>query len=216
MDYTKNYSEAKQQSMASDAVKSDINTMLIVKVVKVNIALQRVDVKPCLTVKVASQTSKIKVYTRSGKLTPVEELEMPTILDVPICYPRAGNFMITLPIKVGDTGMLLVSQQDITQWKEKGGSGVAQQDIELFDINNSVYLPFIASKPDAISDYNANALELRAGDDKLTMAGDGKIVANCDIIAKGKSLYSHTHTTNLNASALASPTTSPATSGGPN
>lgn len=193
MDHSKMYSDDKTQSINDDAVRSSINTMIIVKVVKVYAATQRVDVKPCISVKIEDVNSLTKIYTRTGKKVGVSEIEMPEILNVPICHPRAGNFMITLPIQVGDNGMLIFCQQDISAWKERGGSNVEQKDLAQFDINNCIFLPYVASDVDVVSDYNADALEIRAGDDKMTMAGDGKVVFNCDVVANGVSLETHTH-----------------------
>jgi hypothetical protein len=230
MDFSKNYNDAKEFSMQSDQIKSDINTMLIVKVVKVYASTQRVDVQPCITVKKIDNDSKTQIYTRTGQYAGVSEIAMPILLNVPICFPRAGNLMVTLPVTVGDTGMLIISQQDLTQWKQKGGDGIAQDDISLFDINNGVYVPFVPNDVTAVSDYNATAMELRnlAGTAKIkidnsgtiAITGDvtvtGTLTATTDVVGGGKSLKTHTHTTLLNASALAAPAIIPATSGSPN
>jgi hypothetical protein len=208
MDFTKIPSDEKVQAVLTDNILSAINTMLIVKVVKVYASTQRVDVQPCIKVKYADPDSKTNMYTRLGKLTGVSEIELPIILNVPICFPRAGNFMVTLPITVNDTGMLLISQQDLSLWKQQGGSGVSTQHIDQFNINNGVYIPFVPNAANAVSDYSATALELRAGSDKLTMAGDGKITTNCDIIIDGISFLGHKHPAN-GIMAYASPNVAP-------
>jgi hypothetical protein len=192
-DFSKMSSQDKADSVLADYIKSQIRTFIIAKVVKVYASTQRVDVQPCITVKVEDKNSTTKIYTRIGKKVGVSELEMPVILDVPISYLRTGTFMVTLPLQVGTYGKLLFSNQDISEWKIKGGTGVEQKNLAQFNINNCVFEPYIASDPDVVSDYNPDALEVRAGEDKLTMAGDGKIVANCDIEIDGISFLDHFH-----------------------
>jgi hypothetical protein len=193
MDFTKVTSSEKELSTLADNIKADVQTMIIAKVVKVYTETQRVDVQPCITIKVEDPDGVKEVYTRTGKKVKVSELEMPVILNVPLSHPRSGNFMITLPVAVDCYGMLFFSSQDINVWKAKGGTGIEQKNLAQFDINDAVFLPYVASDSDVVSDYNADALEVRAGDDKLTMAGDGKVSTNCDIEINGISFLAHVH-----------------------
>lgn len=186
-------SDDKAQAVLADFVLSQVRTFIIAKVVKVDLTKQRVDVQPCMTVKVEDKNSNTKIYSRIGKRVRVSESEMPIILDVPISYLRTGNFMITLPIAVGTYGKLLFSTQDMSEWKLRGGTSIEQKDLSQFNINNCVFEPYIASDTDVVSDYNADALEIRAGSDKMIMAGDGKMVVNCDIEINGISFLSHVH-----------------------
>jgi len=179
--------------------------MILGKVTKVYYDTQRVDVQPCITVKIRDDNSKNKMYTRTGEYIGVKEIAMPEILNVPFMYLKSGTFSITIPIAVGTTGILIISQQDISVWKDTGGTGVAGKDISLFDLNNAV---FIAGVPDAISalsDYSSSALELRAGNDKISMDGSGTINITGNLTVSGtvtgttevkagtKSLKAHTH-----------------------
>lgn len=177
-DYSKITSDDKTDSVLADYIKSQIRTFIIVRVTKIYASTQRVDVQPCITVKIEDKTSNTKIYTRTGKKVGVSELEMPEILDVPISYMRTGNFMITLPIAIGTYGKLLFSNQDLSEWKVRGGTGVEQKDLSQFNINNCVFEPYIASTPDVVADYNADALEIRAGSDKIVMAGNGQVLIN--------------------------------------
>jgi hypothetical protein len=193
MDLTRIASSAKEQASLTDSILSRINTMIIAQVTKVYAETQRVDVQPCITIKEENQNSKNYIYNWLGKRVPVSELEMPEILNVPLSFPRAGTFMLTLPVAVGDYGMLIFSSQDMQEWKTRGGTQVEQKSLDLLNINDCVFIPYVASDQDVVSDYNPDALELRAGDDKLTMAGDGKVSTNCDIEIDGISFKAHVH-----------------------
>jgi len=186
-DFSKIASDDKAESVLADYIKSQIRTFIIAKVVKVYPETQRVDVQPCLTTKIEDKNSKTQIYTRTGKKVGVSEITMPVILDVPFSYIRTGNFMVTLPIDVGTYGKLLFSNPDLSEWKIRGGTGVEQKDLAQFNINNCVFEPYIASTPDVVSDYNASALEIRAGSDKIVMAGDGQVLIN------GIDFLTHTH-----------------------
>lgn len=220
-------------SAYTDNVLKSINTMMIVKVLKFDASKQTVDVKPCIMGIEKNDTSNVSMITRTGEEVYITHHELPSILNVPICHPRSGQYMITLPIEVGDTGMLIVSQRDLTNWKNKGG--IQQQaELSIFDMNDGIFLPFVPNQANIISDYNSSALEIRAKNDKISMDGSGTLnitgnvhivgdvtvtktlTATTDVVGGGKSLKSHTHTTMLNASALTPPTTSSATSGAPN
>jgi hypothetical protein len=178
MDFTKVPSEEKEQAVLADRIKRSVNVMLICKVVKVDLTKQRVDVQPCITDKIEDPTSKTFIYSRMGKLVPVSELAGPVIPDVPIHFSHAGNFMITIPVAVGDEGMLIISHQDLSKWKEQGGTGVPQQHLSLLDINNGIFIPGVPSAVSAIADYATDALEIRAGSDKIRMKGDGTVYIN--------------------------------------
>lgn len=170
----------------------NINTMMIVKVLEFDAATQTVSVQPVIMGKERDETSEAFTYNRLGENIPYVDVELPPLRGVPVCHPRSGNFMVTLPVQVGDTGMLIISQRDISLWKQLGGTQ-PQGEVSVFDINDGVFLPFVPNAMNKISNYNSNALELRAGNDKMTMDGSGKITTNCDIVVNGISVVNHVH-----------------------
>jgi hypothetical protein len=180
------------------SVKLEINTMLIVEVLKVDVAKQRVDVQPVIKAMVKDSNGTRTINTVLGETIKVSDIILPPVKNVPICYARAGTAMITLPIKVGDTGMLIISQRDLSIWKEQGE--FASQGLQsMFDINDGVYLPFVPNATNKISDYSIDCLEIRFGSDKISMKGDGKINITGELIVSGEvtgngiKLSTHTH-----------------------
>lgn len=46
--------------------------------------------------------------------------ELPEIPFVPIVFPRCGEFVVTLPVVVGDTVLLIFSDVSMGEWRESG------------------------------------------------------------------------------------------------
>lgn len=51
-----------------------------------------------------------------------------TIDDVPVVFPRSGEYGLTFPIKYGDTVMILFSQRSLDEWLPTGGGRAAGDD----------------------------------------------------------------------------------------
>lgn len=176
----KTYSQTKAISSAIEKALLGVNTMMIVKVVAFDSDNQTVDVQPCVMMRSRNDDSTTTFTNRLGEVVPYEDVEMPVILKAPLCYMRSGNYMVTIPVQVGDTGMLIISQRDISIWKQKGDIQ-PQGEVSVFDINDGVFLPFVPNQVNKISDYNNNALEIRADSDKITLDGSGTITFNAKI-----------------------------------
>lgn len=203
IDFSRRITDNSLNEQLADNIKSSINTMIICKVIKFYKATQTVDLQPVITKKIIDSNSKTIEYSRLGEPLRITEVEQAPILGVPLCYPRSGQYMITLPIQVDDTGMLIVAQRDITNWKQKGGVQKAALN-NLFDLNSAVFLPFVPNKVNNIADYNDAALEIRANSTKISMDGSkiditgdvnitGTLTATVDVVGSGKSLKNHTH-----------------------
>jgi len=154
-----------------DNFAKGVNIALPAKVISFNASNQRASVQPVIQAVIYDKNSNEKIINRVGEKIGVKNVEMPVIEDVPVQYLRAGNFMITLPIKSGDTGLLVFCHRDISRWKKQGGIA-KQADLNLFDYSNAVYLPFIASEKNAISDYNSTGIEIRGENDKIVLDGN--------------------------------------------
>lgn len=190
----KSYTVSQANAILAHNIKLEINTMLMVSVLAVDVANQTVDVQPVIKSVVKDDNSSKIFTTIIGEDINVSDVTMPAIMGVPICYQRAGTAMITLPIQIGDTGMLICSQRDISLWKVNGG--IAEQvENRMFDINDGVFLPFVANKTNKISDYSNSALEIRFGSDKISMDGEGKInvTVGDDMYINGIGFLHHIH-----------------------
>lgn len=92
-------------------LKNNINTNFVAEVTKVNTVgdyIESVNVRPVVN----------KVYVRDGLSTPRAE-----VYNVPVVFPSAGGGILSFPIQIGDTVVVVCSQEDIDKWKEDGVKG---------------------------------------------------------------------------------------------
>ena len=123
---------------------SEYYTCLPCQVVAVNASMQTVDIQPVL----------MSYFREQGVSTP-----RPIIRNVPFWTFRAGDTYISLPIKVGDTGLAIFCQRDISNWKASGGT-VPLQSERVMDYNDAFYIPFMGSASQAIPGYNPDFIEI--------------------------------------------------------
>jgi len=192
--------EAQYLRRMFDIFVSELNFCLPCVVEKVNADKQTVDIRPTL-----------KSYYVGRK----ENVSRPIIPDVPFQVFRAGDTYISLPIKVGDTGLAIFSQRDISNWKKIGGE-LPLQSYRQCDYNDAIFLPYVGSENKAIENYNTNFIEIVKSGKKITVK-DGVLDApeyeiNCkklnasesitagttitalvDVLANAISLFSHIH-----------------------
>jgi len=82
---------------------------------------------------------KRMVPTQDGE--PVEE-PLPNLPNVPVLLFRAGGCTISLPVKEGDTGLLLFNHASPAEWRAKGGdSATAPKDLRMHHPAHAVFLP---------------------------------------------------------------------------
>ena len=160
----------------------------------VNTQKQTVDIRPAL-----------KAYSKASN-TSVSRALIP---NVPFWMYRAGDTYLTLPIKVGDTGLAIFSQRDITNWKETGGE-VPLQSTRIHDYNDALFLPYFGPSSNAVANYNPNNITivkngktievqdgtLYAPDYTIvcqSVYASGTIESATDVIAGGVSGKTHIH-----------------------
>ena len=105
-----------------------LDTNLVAEVV--NVAefqeMQFVDVKPVIL-----------------EENPLGVLDSPTIFRVPVVFPSGGGALFSMPIKVGDHVLVMVTKKDLSYWVMGGGESYVTKDVGHFDLNDSVAIPCI-------------------------------------------------------------------------
>jgi len=130
-------------------------------------------------------------------------IDLPKIIQVPLVFPYAATagFALTLPVKKGDSCLLVFSQRAIDNWHDKGGiqtpevEGVSGRHHDLTDAF-AIMAP--AAIPDVLGSWQSDAIELRnkARTSRLTVTdskvetkvastsfvvnSDGTIIGTCD------------------------------------
>jgi hypothetical protein len=117
----------------------------------------------------------------------IESKTIPELLDVPLINPRAGNFIITMPVAAGDECLVIFSDTCIDSWWELGEdkdnpqSKGAQEPMSIrrHDLSDAFAILAPSSqkvKAQEIIDYATDCLEIR------TLDGKNKIQIKDDII----------------------------------
>lgn len=82
--------------------------------------------------------------------------ELPEIPFVPVCFPRAGDFVMRLPMKKGDTVLLVYCDASMAEWRDGGGT-TEPEDARLHSIGWPVAIPGLFPDSSPMSPIDAIA-----------------------------------------------------------
>lgn len=134
--------------MAMEGQQAKIWTALPGIVTGVDLAKQTVSVQPA----VQGQTTNA-----AGD---VSNVNLPLLVDVPICWPRAGGFAITFPVKAGDEVLVVFASRCIDSWWQSGGVG-AQAEVRMHDLSDGFAILAPTSQAKKLSDVQTDGVEMR-------------------------------------------------------
>jgi len=101
-------------------------------------------------------------------------VNLPLLADVPICFPRAGAFALTLPLSAGDEVLVVFSSRAIDSWWQSGGVGEPVE-ARMHDLSDGFAVLAPTSQPKKLSAVQSDGMELRTIDRtvyiKLTTTG---------------------------------------------
>lgn len=152
------------------------------------------------------------ITDQNGKDTFVN---LPLLVMVPIVFPSAGGFTITMPLKINDEVLVVFSSRCIDSWWQSGGIQVPAEQ-RMHDLSDGFCIPGPKSVPHKISNISSTALQIRnnAGTSyveisatgqinlvsttKVTMTAPevdltGNLIVTGDVVALGVSLTTHIH-----------------------
>jgi len=103
-------------------------------------------------------------------------VNLPVLINVPIVFPSAGGFTITLPLAADDEVLVVFSARAIDSWWQSGG---IQKPVEarMHDLSDGFAIPGPKSQPNVISGISSTGAQIRnnAGTTYIEIAADGKI-----------------------------------------
>jgi hypothetical protein len=104
-------------------------------------------------------------------------VNLPLLVDVPIVFPSAGGFTITLPIVAGDEVLVVFASRCIDAWWQSGG---VQRPMEarMHDLSDGFAIPGPRSQTNLLgAAASATDLEIRnkAGTVYLSLTSSGKV-----------------------------------------
>lgn len=138
------------------------------------------------------------------------------IPNVPVCIPRSQGLglSVTIPIQVGDEGVIHFAERGLDNWLEKGGVQPPAEPVQprSHDLSDAIFVPGIMNKPTPIAAYSTDSIEvrnedgtvalevsptsvaMRAGAESISLPGDGNIYISGNIIQTGDHTASGTVT----------------------
>lgn len=155
----------------------------------VNLEAQTVSVQPAITGTVTAPDGSSSA------------VQLPLLVDVPLCWPRGGGFALTFPVKVGDECLVVFADRCIDGWWQQGGIA-APAEKRQHDLSDGFAILAPTSQPRALGGVSDSSVQLRteSGDTfvevdasgSITLRGDVKVVGS--ITCNGTNISdSHTH-----------------------
>ena len=121
----------------------------------------------------------------------IENVDIPTLLDVPFFVYTGGGYCLTLPIKPGDDCLVVFGDNCMDAWWQSGG---VQNQVERrrHDLSDGFAIVGFRSQPAVVTGYSANTAQLRnkAGDAYVEISGSNiNIKASGNISIMGANVY---------------------------
>lgn len=172
----------------------DMHTAIIGRIEKYDAKTQLADIHPILKRSIKNPHSDIK------------QEELPILVDVPVLFPRAGGYFISLPIKPGDYVQVIFNETSIDEFMT--GSAPSLDSVSRFSLQGAVAIAGVYPQSQTLRDAHENnlvlgkdaAVQIHIDGDKIRMGSAdasealaiaSKVKAELDAI---KSAFrSHTH-----------------------
>lgn len=144
--------------LAIDNRLLDVHTALIGRIEKYDASSQLADIQPVL---------RRAIKTHEG----INQEDLPLLVDVPVIFPRAGSFFLSLPIQLGDYVQVIFNETSIDEFFT--ASTPTTKSAGRFTLQGAVAMPGIF--PHAASLQSAHKNNLVAGkDDGVQIHIDGE------------------------------------------
>jgi hypothetical protein len=103
-------------------------------------------------------------------------VNLPLLVDVPICFPKGGGFVLTFPLAIGDEVLIVIANRCIDSWWQSGGIGVPLED-RMHDLSDGFAIPGPYSQPEVVPAISATDVQLRnyLGTEFISIGASGQI-----------------------------------------
>lgn len=147
-----------------DGRQSGMWTALPCIVTKVNFSQMTIEAQPAI---------KGVNYDQNNNATYVN---LPLIADVPLVFPSAGDFMITLPIAAGDEVLVVFASRCIDDWWQSSQIGMPIE-MRMHDLSDGFAIPGPKSVPNVFPGISTTDLQIRnkAGTSFISLGADGNV-----------------------------------------
>lgn len=133
---------------------------------------------PCIVTKFDSTKQTVDCIPAIRELINIggslKYVDLPELKEVPIEIPRAGNYVITLPITVGQECRVTFQDLCIDGWWARGGIQ-NWNDLRRHDLSDAIATFSPWSQPNSIPNYSTSGLEIRSldGTQKIMLSNEG-------------------------------------------
>jgi hypothetical protein len=93
----------------------------------------------------------------------IESVQLPQLVDVPVVFPRGGDFTLTYPIRKGDECLVVFADRCFDAWHQSGGVQEAAE-TRLHDLSNAIAIVGPFSQATKIPSPHAENVQLRHND----------------------------------------------------
>lgn len=147
-----------------------LNTMIPAIVDEFDTATQRVSATPAIQAKYTTPEMEV-IY-----------IDYPKITNIPLSIIKCPGLKLTCPVKKGQNCTLIFSQRSIDNFLIDGrihppfeGDNPMYCALRCMDMTDAVCFPGIITNPEAISNYNNDAIEIRSDDGatKISVSENG-------------------------------------------
>jgi hypothetical protein len=145
-----------------------------------------------------TQTATVQVALREkiqNQDLSQEWVNIPPLLDVPIVLPRAGGFVLTMPVQKGDECLVIFADMCIDAWFSNGN---VQNQLEKrrHDLSDGIAIVGMWSQPNVIPNYSTTSAQFRSVDGLTSISlSPGTIDLNAkNVKTNGTSLSSSSGT----------------------
>ena len=207
MDRREQYDDPEESlRMAMEGALANVWTALPAVVTAVNMTAQTVSCQPMIK---GTQTAKDGTQS---------QVSMPLLVDVPICWPKAAGFAVTLPVEAGDEVLVVFASRCIDGWWQSGGEQSAVED-RMHDLSDGFAIFAPTSQAKKLANVQTDGIEIRNEarttylkvtetdiyakfanfymDGNIIHTGNqtssGTITGTTDVIGDGVSLSTHVH-----------------------
>lgn len=149
-------------------MRTELHTSFPAKVVSYDADAQTVDVLPAIMREVAGDDPQAPYSFEA-----IEELGA-----VPVMWPRAGGFVLTFPIAVGDWVLIICAEQSTLLWRVSGSAPVKPGLIDPHGLNGCVALPGWFPDTQKLEDVSTTDVVLGKADGSsgVRVKPDGSVV----------------------------------------
>lgn len=170
--------------MAMEGHQAQMWTALPAVVVSYNATSQTVSVQPTIQ---GATTAK------DGSTSNVN---LPMLVDVPVCWPRGGGFACTFPVVAGDECLVVFASRCIDGWWQSGGVQKPAED-RMHDLSDGFAIFAPTSQPRKLTNVQTDGIELRndARDTFLKLTDGVMQIEAASVIINGDVTHTGNQTT---------------------